>query len=333
MSIRLSATGAETPSAACSRAGSQLIAGLKFLVGALLLSGCVFLPSGPLPQPAGTPASARVSGVPFFAQEQWQCGPAALAMVLGWSGVARHPAELVDEVYSPDLKGSLQSAMVGAARRNGRVAYPLVGSEALLSEIAAGHPVIVLVNLGLSWYPKWHYAVVIGYNQLQGEVLLHSGLTAYETLGTRVFMNIWRRSDEWGLLVLPPDRLPAVASEFAWLDAVAGLELVEQWQPANDGYAAALERWPQSFAAWMGLGNSSYHLGNLEASAAAFQQAGRLQPENGAAFNNLAQVLAEQGNRSAALDAARQAVDLGGPLQALFQQTYEAIRAGVKLGP
>jgi len=195
----------------------------------------------------------------------------------------------------------------------------------LLTEIAAGHPVLVLLNLGLSWYPKWHYAVVTGYDQPSGEVFLHSGLIANESLSTRVFTNVWKRSDNWGLLVLPPGQLPASGRELPWLTAVAGLENVGEWQAAADGYAAALERWEESFTAWMGLGASNYHLGRLDAAAVAFDRATRSKPENGMAFNNLAQVLAEQGRRPEALAAAQRAVALGGPLLDTFRQTYQEI--------
>jgi len=303
-----------------------MIAGLLFLVLSAALHGCGLLPAGPLPQNPGSPPKAMVAGVPFFAQDELQCGPAALAMVLNWSGVPLQPSDLTAEVYTPGLKGSLQSALVASARRHGRVAYPITGSEALLAEISAGNPAIVLVNLSFFWYPKWHYAVVIGYNQEQGKVILHSGLTAREILSSRVFMNIWRRSDYWGLLVLPPDQLPAGAEEGAWLSAVAGLENAGQWQTAARGYATALQRWQSSFAAWMGLGNSRYRLHELDGSAQAFAQATRLQPQNGVAFNNLAHVLAEQGKRQDALTAAQQAVDLGGPLVDTFRQTLEEIK-------
>ena len=66
-----------------------------------------------------------VANVPFFAQEELQCGPAALAMTLNWSGIAVQPSDLTPEVFTPDLKGSLQSALIGATRRHGRVAYPI----------------------------------------------------------------------------------------------------------------------------------------------------------------------------------------------------------------
>ncbi|MDG4475190.1 PA2778 family cysteine peptidase [Thiovibrio frasassiensis] len=304
-----------------------MIVGLFFFALPLVLSGCGLLSTGRLPQPANVPDKAMVSGVPFFAQDELQCGPAALAMALNWSGVAIQPTALTPEVFSPTLKGSLQSGLIGAARRHGRVAYPISGSEALLAEVAGGNPVIVLTNLAFSWYPKWHYGVVIGYDQEQSEVILHSGLTANEHLSSSVFLNIWQRSEYWGLLVLPPERLPKRVEEAPWLEAVAGLERTGHWQEAAAGYRAALKRWPKSFGAWMGLGNSRYSLHDLAGAAEAFRKATRLQPKNGIPFNNLAQVLAEQGKRKEALAAAQRAVDLGGPLVDNFRQTQAEIKA------
>jgi hypothetical protein len=323
MSFPLSATSAKRPTQLCFlQADSHVLLGLLFLALSVILSGCGL----PLLRTPGLPDKAMVAEVPFFAQEELQCGPAALAMTLNWSGIPIQPSDLIPEVFTPDLKGSLQSALIGATRRHGRVAYPITGSEALLAEVSTGHPVIVLVNLGLSWYPKWHYAVVIGFDFEREAIILHSGLTANEHLSSRVFLNIWQRSNYWGLLVLPPDRLPAKASELDWLEAVAGLERTDRWQGAAEGYGTALNRWPKSFVAWMGLGNSRYSLHDLAGSAEAFRQATLLQPENGIPFNNLAQVLNNQDKREEALAAAQRAVDLGGPLLDNFRQTLEEIK-------
>jgi len=308
------------------KVGSQLIAGLLFLALPIFLASCSLLPAERMPQNLAGTAKAIVEGVPFFAQKELQCGPASLAMALNWSGVDLQPSDLTAEVYSPGLKGSLQSAMISSTRRHGRVAYPITGSEALLAEISAGNPVIVLVNLSFFWAPKWHYAVVIGYDQRQGQVILHSGVTAGEVLSSRVFMNIWQRSRYWGLLVLPPDRLPAGAREREWLAAVASLERSGQWRAAAIGYVTALKRWNESFAAWMGLGNTHFDLNKLEDSAKAFHQAALLQPDNGMALNNLAHVLAEQGKWEEALAAAQRAVELGGPFLDTFRQTLEEIK-------
>ena len=77
-----------------------------------------------------------------------------------------------------------------------------------------------------------------------------------------------------------------------------------------------------------------YFLSELTVAAEAFRRATLLEPKNGMAFNNLAQVLAEQGKRKEALATAQRAVELGGPLLENFKQTLEEIKkkAGSKNG-
>ncbi len=306
-------------------AGGRKAAGLLLFFCVLALSGCGGLAGKPSPWRDEAPQQVTIAEVPFFAQQEYQCGPAALAMALGWSGVALTPEELVDEVYTPGREGSLQSALVGAARRHGRVAYPISGMDALMAELAANHPAIVLVNLSFDWYPKWHYAVATGYDQPAAEVILHSGAQASERLSLRVFNNIWERSDYWGLLVLPPGELPATVREDAWIEAVLGLERAGHNEAAISAYETALKRWPENFSAWIGLGNCRYRADDLTAAAQAFGQAIRLDPKSGPALNNLAYVLWKQGRREEALKLARQAVALGGPLQEKFRKTLTEI--------
>jgi tetratricopeptide (TPR) repeat protein len=281
------------------------------------------------PQPTeALPIRHELDTVPFYPQEAYQCGPASLAMTLTWSGIQVDPEAITPEVFTPSLKGSLQSAMISTARRRGRVAYPISGAEEMLEEVAAGHPVIILQNLGLSWYPVWHYAVVVGYDLEIGIVLLHSGVTSQKRLSLRVFNNTWARGDYWGLLVLPPSRLPETATEHNYVSAVLGLEKAQQWQAAIEGYNTALARWPDSLSARMGLGNSYYALGDLVSAEAAFREATIRFPTSGMAYNNLAQVLWERDNRKEALEAARKAVDLGGPLVEEYRRTLKEIQAG-----
>jgi tetratricopeptide (TPR) repeat protein len=246
-------------------------------------------------------------------------------MVLAWSGVLVDPDKVAPEVFTPSKRGSLQSAMISGARRHGRLAYPISGPEAMLSEVAAGHPVIVLQNRGFSWSPMWHYAVVIGYDLDKGFVILHSGDTPRRCLSLRVFENTWARSDHWALLVLPPSGLPVTAIEDEFVSAALGLEKAGQWEAAIAGYKVALNRWPHNFGALMGLGNSYYELGDKETAGDTFRLATCRFPSEGAAFNNLAQVLWEQGRHNEAAEAARKAIALGGPLADIYQETLRQI--------
>lgn len=294
--------------------------------GLLVFCGCATTSTNKWEQVSDSvPPQHKLSAVPFYPQKKYQCGPAALAMALSWSGLQIGPDELTPQVYTPSLKGSLQPAMIAAARRRGKVAYPISGVHALLQEIAAGHPVIVLQNLGLSWIPVWHYAVVIGYDFDADVIILHSGVTRQKKTSFKTFEHTWARGDHWGLLVLPPNRLPATVQEQSWLAAVVGLEKAQQWAAAVKGYQAALQRWPQSFSAHIGLSNSYYAVGDLTSAATVLKETTARFPHEGVAFNNLAQVLWEQGQKQAAIKAARQAVKLGGPHAAQFQNTLDEI--------
>lgn len=301
---------------------------VAWVIGLFVWNGCATTSTNKWIQPSGNfPPYHELSAVPFFPQKEYQCGPASLAMVLAWSGLHIDADELAPQVYTPSLKGSLQPAMIAAARRHGRVAYPISGANALLKEIAAGHPVIILQNLGLSWVPVWHYAVVIGYDLDKAVIILHSGITDQKTSALGTFENTWARSQYWGLVVLPPNRLPATAQENSYVKAIVGLERARQWPAAVEGYKTALSRWPQSLAAHIGLSNSYYAQGDLESARKVLQETTILFPEEGVAFNNLAHVLWKQGQKQEAIKAARRAVMLGGPHAAKYQQTLDEILA------
>jgi tetratricopeptide (TPR) repeat protein len=189
--------------------------------------------------------------------------------------------------------------------------------------------VLVLQNLGLSWIPRWHYAVVIGYDLTEKTLTLHSGETARREIDWSLFIRTWKRADAWAVLALPPGKLPETAREVSYVNAVIGLEQAGRWQDAADAYTAALNRWPGSLGALVGLGNCRYEMGNLEQAERAFRRALNIAPKNAAACNNLAHVLAEEGQYEEALQMARRAVSLGGKNQPLYRKTLAEIEKGV----
>lgn len=281
-----------------------------------------------MPQLAeNVPASVELDTVPFYPQDAYQCGPATLAMALTWSGLPITPEALKDQIYTPSRKGSLQMAMVGATRRHGKIAYEISDPESIFPEIAAGHPVIILQNLGLSWLPVWHYAVVIGYDVPQQDVILRSGTTKRKVMPYYLFQKTWDRSNYWGLMVLEPTQMPVLAKENKYLAAVLGLEKSRHFQDAIAGYQTALTRWPQSLTARMGLGNSYYYLADLKGAENAFREATEFHPQSAPPYNNLAQVLLEQGRKQEALVAAQKAVALGGPMKSESEKTLREIQS------
>lgn len=305
---------------------ARLIAGVLLSVW---LAGCATPQTQALLQNRSgqLPTQIELTEVPFHPQEIHQCGPASLAMVLNAGGRLKTPQELTDQVYLPGREGSLQVEMLAATRRNGLVAYELAPKlNDLLAEVAAGYPVLVLQNLALSWYPRWHYAVVIGYDLERTEIILRSGLERRQVMPLTTFEHTWKRSGYWGMLAMPPGQIPRTADESAYVASVVALEHAGHARGAAAAYEAALLRWPTNLTARIGQGNAAYANHDLQRAENAYRQATIDHPESAIAFNNLAQTLADQQCYAEALIAANRAVSLGGTEQASAIDTLEQIR-------
>ena len=77
------------------------------LAAMLLLAGCATPQVSALDAqwPAGIPDRVQLTNVPFFAQEDYECGPAALAMALQSTGIDIAPNTLVAQVFVRQRKG------------------------------------------------------------------------------------------------------------------------------------------------------------------------------------------------------------------------------------
>jgi hypothetical protein len=319
--------GLEALSAATRvRRNARAIAGV--FVCAWLLSGC----AGLFPQtaslrdglPEGLPQQVELKSVPFFPQDEYQCGPAALATTLAATGVKVTPTQLVPQVYLPERKGSLQVEMLAAARRHGRVSYLLAPRfEDLLREVAAGNPVIVLQDqapLG-----SWHYAVAVGYDYDEGDLILRSGETERQVLPFPAHEFMWRRSGYWAMVAMPPDRIPATAEEGPWLSAIAALERAGGAAAARVAYDTFLKRWPDNTGAAIGLANTHHAAGDLAAAEGVLREAARRSPDSVIVLNNLAQTLSDQGRHEEALPFIDRAKAAGGPYAAAVEETRQSI--------
>lgn len=287
------------------------------------------MPLGAQAEPApAPPASAEIADLPFFPQDDDLCGPAALATILQAAGIDRTPEQLAPQVYLPGRQGSLQVEMLGAARRAGAVPYVLRPQAAdLWQEVAAGHPVIVLQDLGTPLRARWHYAVVVGFDLPQDRITLRSGSVRRLDMTLAAFERSWSRGGRWAFVALPPPRLPVTAQETRLIAALSDFERVLPGL-APAGYEAALGVWPRSLLARLALGNAAYRQGKWSAAARHYRQATQQDPESADAWNNLAQALAQQAQREEAMAAARRAVSLGGARSATYAATLAQIEDG-----
>lgn len=272
-------------------------AGVFFCV--LLLSACSTSPQWKKlvsPSSAPLPVAVELTDTPFFPQQDYQCGPAALATVLNRFNVTVAPKELVPQIYLPARKGSLQIEIAATARRYGMLAY-LMRPELsdLLTEISAGNPVLVLQNLAFDWLPRWHYAVVIGYDLSRRELVLRSGTRRRWLTTLAAFERTWTKANYWALAIVPADRIPKTAEPLRYLKAAHDLEKTGQLREAFTAYRAATGRWPNRAQTWLALGNTAYRLRKDKAAVVAFEKATTLEPDDPRGWNNFAYALLQQG--------------------------------------
>ena len=300
----------------------------------VLLTACV---SAPPTLPTPLRQGVELTEVSFHPQEDYQCGPAALATVLNAADVQVSPEELVGAVYLPARQGSLQVELLAAVRARGRVPYLLEGTlAAVVAELMAGRPVLVMQNLGVKAIPVWHYAVVVGFDPARDELILRSGTDPRRRTSLARFERTWSRSQRWGFVVLKPGELPVDADRGRYFRSIAALEATGQLAAAEAGYLAMAARWPEDPDAQLGLGNVYFAQGRLRAAERAYRKA--LALSGGAmvvARNNLAMVLITRGCAAAGLAEAERALaglDEGHPLHQSVAQTRAEAGAAVASG-
>lgn len=297
----------------------------------MALSACVSTPqSDTLLQqgPAAFSQPVVLPGIAFFPQERYQCGPAALATMLQSSGVDAVPSALVPLIYVPGREGSFQVELVAAARSRGRLAYRIPPTlTALFAEINAGYPVLVMQNLGVSWYPRWHFAVVKGYDLKRREVLLNSGTHEDYAHPLRIFERTWARSEHWAIVVLQPGQVPANGEPGPYFTAVVAFARTSDPAASRHAWVSGLNAWPDDRNLMMGYANFLYQQGDYAAARKWFRNVVDAHPEYAPAYNNLGQVLFEQGYEDKGLAYVNAAITLGGDFIADYRATLNELDA------
>lgn len=298
------------------------------LIGA---TGCT--PKDPLP--FGSHYSSSTLSVPFIPPRSKLCGSTSIEMVsLYWQSKTSYIPQLsVEELDGltliPEKGGTLQIELVSAARANGLIVYPLEPTfEALFSELSEDHPVIVLVNRSFSWHPLWHYAPVTGFDDEKRAVLSHFSDQENEAIAIGTFAALWKRSNNWGVVLLPPDKLPASASSKTFLRAAYAFEKTGKVREAIVAYKSALLRWPEDTDILFALANAYYNSSNLAEAEESYRKLLALNPSHLLAINNLAVLLCHTGRSKEALSVLNKAITDDTQMQSILKNTREEIGMG-----
>ncbi len=260
----------------------------------LLLSGC----ASKNPLPVDHNYSSALINVPFISPRSELCGSTSIEMLsLYWQSRSSYTPrlslrELNERTWIPDKGGTLQIELVAAARANALLAYPLEPSlDALFRELDANHPVIVLVNRGFSWYPLWHYAPVTGYDAKTQTIWMHFFDTPNEAMPLGTFAALWQRSGNWGILLLPPEQLPASAWAKKFLFCAYDFEKIGMTKEAITAYKTALIRWPEDIGILFALGNAYYNSRQIAHAEQIYRKILDIDSTYPFALNNLADLL------------------------------------------
>lgn len=156
------------------------------------------------PDAPGFYRRAAIQAVPFFPQNEYKCGPAAMASVLSFWGAKTAFEDASRAVYQEKLKGSLPIDLFLYAKEAGFEADYYKGSMAdLKRNIDAGVPLILFLNLGFKIYPVGHYVVVTGYDDARRVVTAHSDMTMNARFGYDALRGAWEKNDFATLRIRP----------------------------------------------------------------------------------------------------------------------------------
>ncbi len=292
----------------------------------LLMIGCAATPQLAETTQQRLPKRLLVDDVPFHGQRDYQCGPAALAMVLNAEGVEVSVDTLIPQVFLPSREGSVQPEMLATVRRHGRIPFVIEGNlDTLLIEIAAGQPVVVMQNLSLPVWPLWHYAVAMGFDLETDELILHSGETPRRIESFKRFDATWARSDRWAFVTLPPGTLPVTISEDAAIEATTAWERLQGTKASLPAWNAIVERFPDTAMGHFALGNARHAEGDDAGAIQAFQLAVANDPNLTAGWLNLGLLHRARGDNSQARQALQQAADLPGKWQSHAKEALNSL--------
>ena len=153
---------------------------------------------------------------------------------------------------------------------------------------------LVLQNLGRSYLPAWHYAVVVGYDPQKDVFLLRSGTTRRLSMSRRRFESTWQGGERWGFVVLAPEQLPQGLDKTAYLESAAGLESIGRFGSALVAFESALTVWPAATFAMLGRANNLYRMQRFTEAEAAYRALLEADPQHQIAAHNLVTLLLEQ---------------------------------------
>lgn len=148
-----------------------------------------------------------IPGVPFYPQEDHQCGPSSLATVMNFWQVRQNKGlipieEITKAIYSPGARGALPADLENYPVKRGFKTHQYTGSVAdVRKHVDDGVPIVILVDQGLSVYQINHFMVAVGYTDTG--IIFHNGRKQNAVVTNSRLEKIWKKTGYWTLRVVP----------------------------------------------------------------------------------------------------------------------------------
>lgn len=152
---------------------------------------------------------ARIIDVPFYKQEEYQCGPSALATVMNYWCIKTAKGcvsmeEISSEIFSSSARGVLGIDLELYAMKRGFSTEQFSGDTNIVKEsIDSETPLIIMVTYGFLFYQINHFLVVTGYDE-KG-IIVNDGRNQNKHLRYEKLDRIWKKTGYWTLRIKPGD--------------------------------------------------------------------------------------------------------------------------------
>lgn len=196
-----------------------------------------------------------------------------------------------EEPGVPDIE-----AMTELAREHSLWAHAFYGNmEALESRLAAGVPVLVMVQDEPERAVSRRYLVVFGFNRSDDTVIFHDGHRRPVVDDYASFLRLWRPVRFWMMTILPPERADWKMSTTERASLARHLESAGDWPGALAEYEKAQENDPRNPGLMNARALILHRAGELARAESIYRSLLEMQELNAQAANNLAVVLVESG--------------------------------------
>ncbi|MCU1717356.1 peptidase C39 family protein [Pseudomonas sp. 5P_3.1_Bac2] len=219
------------------------------LVFVCLLSSACSSDAPMLLNRSGLPERVELADVPFFRLSDEVGGASALAAQLNHHEVIVSPGLVstrIEQLPKSAAGANSPSALSAAARSYDMLVYSLPANlEALLTQVAAGQPVLLKLDEGFAGGDT-EYANLVGFDQRQQIMLLRAGNNRRMHLPFKDFDKAWAEAGRWAVLVLPANTLPAQPDQALWLQGARDLQAQGRTDAAQRALRTAHKVWPDA---------------------------------------------------------------------------------------